>query len=174
MLKQPPFNMKASIVTFLSKKLVNSKMKLLTQNFYYLAPQYFLSDGNVGQNKWDQKIKSFRYSLFWYKCFFEHQTKTMVDFRLKSKSVWSPGSFKAFFPSDIKISIFLSHNYFPRCTNKLYSTYEYELYENGAFLLTILKQFESTSTSLYTFILCTTQKSSLYENSVFLGKLLKL
>ena len=35
---------------------------------------------------------------------------------------------KHFFHLTLKYQFFLSHNYFPRCTNKLYSTYEYSYY----------------------------------------------
>ena len=44
---------------FSFNKSVNCKMKLLTHNLFSLVPLYFVSNGNVEWNKWDQRTKRF-------------------------------------------------------------------------------------------------------------------
>ena len=124
MFKWSVFNMKAAIFSFLSRNWWITKWNS-SHNFYPLVPLYFVSDENVGRNKWDQKIKSFNIGFFWYKCFFEHQTKAAWWFLGLNKNQCDlGGALKHFFRLILKYPFLLSHNYFPRCTNKLSSTYE--------------------------------------------------
>ena len=124
-----------------------------------------MSDRNVGQSRWDQKIKSFRYSLFGMNAFLSIKQRRWLILGLNQNQCDFQVVLKHFFHLTLK------YQFFYHITTSPDAPINCTVLMN---ILTIWKQFESTSTSLYTFILCMTEKSSLYENSVFLGKLLEL
>ena len=87
-------------------------MKLLTNNFYSFVPLCFVSDGNVGRNKWDQEVKSFRYVFLVLMLFWASTKGSKMIFRFKLKCDLH-AALKHFFPSDSKIWFFYQITTFP-------------------------------------------------------------